>query len=565
MVENERLLELLAQWDEQRRLGTEPSPEALCPDDAEAQAELRRRIARRRRIEEILEPSTLVASPGSLPPVPQLENYEILEVLGHGGMGVVYKARQRNLERLVALKMILAGPHLSPDERARFRTEAEAVARLQHDNIVRIYEIGEQAGHSYLALELVNGGTLHDFLNGRPLPPRQAAELCLTLARAVEHAHEQGIIHRDLKPANVLLQRAEPLSLKEQFGSAARHQAHTVLKITDFGLARRMDATIRHTQSGEVLGTPSYMAPEQAAGRTAEIGPAVDIHALGAMLYEMLTGRPPYVGSSLLDTLEQVCTHDVVPPSLLQPMIPRDLERICLKCLQKLPGDRYVSAALLASDLQAFLDGEPIQARDFSLMSQVARAVEYTSYSEKFALWSTVVLSLAPLPILTTLVVYLLTWGEPSFPLVVANTTAVTMALVQLVMLLGNRANMRLVPSRERRQIVTVWVSHTLAGLLLWLIIWYATPADQPGQLLLIFPCWMVLVAMANFGLAAESGIHYVIGATCLFLGVLTVFIPYAAPMLLGLFATANMTFQGLLLRWLRRQSQIREGKKTAS
>jgi tetratricopeptide (TPR) repeat protein len=260
-------------------------------------------------------------------------------------MGIVYKALHRPLNRVVALKMILAGAHAGPDELARFRREAELVARLQHPNIVQIYEIGEHEGLPYLSLEYVDGPSLHDKLDRCPQPARAAAHLAEVLARAMQAAHALDIIHRDLKPANVLL------------------AADGTPKITDFGLAKRLDTGATDTQPGTVLGTASYMPPEQASGRTEEIGPLVDVYALGALLYEMLTGRPPFLGESMLRTLEQVCSQDPVPPRRLQPDVPRDLETVCLTCLQKEPRRRYASALDLAEDLHRFLQGEPIRAR----------------------------------------------------------------------------------------------------------------------------------------------------------------------------------------------------------
>jgi serine/threonine-protein kinase len=231
------------------------------------------------------------------PTVPAPAGYAILGVLGRGGMGVVYQARQVSLKRLVALKMILAGPHAGPAELARFRTEAEAVARLQHPNIVQIHEVGQQAGAPFFSLEFVDGGSLAQKLRGQPLPGRQAAELVETLARAVHHAHQRGVVHRDLKPANVLL------------------MADGTPKVTDFGLAKRLEGDAGQTQSGAVMGTPSYMAPEQAAGKGKEVGPPADVYALGAILYECLTGRPPFRGETLMATLQQVLTEEPVPPS----------------------------------------------------------------------------------------------------------------------------------------------------------------------------------------------------------------------------------------------------------
>jgi prepilin-type processing-associated H-X9-DG protein len=277
----------------------------------------------------------------------EVAGYDILEVLGHGGMGVVYKARQRGVNRTVALKMIRAGADAGEDELARFRIEAEAVARLQHVNIVEVYEFGDADGQPFFSLEFVGGGSLAERLAGTPQPPHEAARTLQLLAAAVQCAHERGIIHRDLKPANVLLTAdGEP-------------------KIADFGLAKIAEGESVHTQSGTLLGTPSYMAPEQAEGRMSRVGPLSDVYALGAILYEMLTGRPPFKAASTWKTLEQVCTRKPVPPSHVQPGVPRDLEKICLQCLEKQPARRYHTAAALAEDLRRFLAGEPVQARPF--------------------------------------------------------------------------------------------------------------------------------------------------------------------------------------------------------
>jgi WD40 repeat protein len=292
---------------------------------------------------------TPVSSPGSASSLPAVRGYHVLEVLGKGGMGVVYKARQLGLNRTVALKMILSGALAGPDALDRFRREAEAVARLQHPHIVAVHEIGTHDGLPFFSLEFVAGGSLDRKLAGIPQPPREAARLVETLARAVHAAHQKGVIHRDLKPSNVLL---------AEDGTP---------KVADFGLAKQLDDDSGRTREGDVMGTPSYMAPEQAAGDVGSVGPATDVYALGAILYECLTGRPPFRGATLLETLEQVRHRDPVPLTQLQPKVPRDLETICLKCLRKEPARRYAGAAELADDLGRFQSGEPIRARPASL------------------------------------------------------------------------------------------------------------------------------------------------------------------------------------------------------
>jgi tRNA A-37 threonylcarbamoyl transferase component Bud32 len=291
--------------------------------------------------------------------------YEILIELGRGGMGIVYKARHLALNRLVALKMIRTAGLADEQVLNRFRSEAAAVARLHHPGIVQIYDFG-QVGHTpYFAMELVEGGNLAKHLAGTPLPSHTAAALVEQLARAVSHAHEQRIVHRDLKPANVLLGSfsREPAASAEPALAAGSQQHEVVPKISDFGLAKQLESDSGQTQAGQILGTPSYMAPEQAAGQGHAVGPAADIYALGAILYECLTGRPPFKGASVLETLEQVRGMEPVPPARLHPGLPRDMETICLKCLQKEPGRRYGSAAALAEDLRRFQAGEPILAR----------------------------------------------------------------------------------------------------------------------------------------------------------------------------------------------------------
>ena len=276
-------------------------------------------------------------------PFPQIDGYEFLNILGHGGMGVVYKARQQRLNRLVAVKMIRSGSLARLEDVARFRIEADAIAKLCHANIVQIFDVGENAGLPYVALELLEGGSLDERLADKAQPEADSARLVATLARAIHVAHQAGIIHRDLKPSNVLF------------------SADGTPKITDFGLAKRLKEE-GHTESGQVMGSPGYIPPEQAEGRAKEATPATDVYALGAILYEMLTGQVPFKGETPMATLLKVLREEPVAPSHIQSQVSRDVETICLKCLAKEPQERYATAEALALDLDRFVSGQPVQA-----------------------------------------------------------------------------------------------------------------------------------------------------------------------------------------------------------
>ena len=344
--------ELLARWEEQYRLGQEPAVESLCGLDSPLFERLRDRIGKLKKLYAVLGlPPTATAgreqAGGSPPAIP---GHEVIGVIGRGGMGVVYKARDQELGRIVAIKTIAEGQYATADQRVRFRAEAHAIARLRHPNIITIHAIGEHENRPYLSLEFADGGSLAQRLAERPMGPREAAGLVETLARAVQAAHLAGIVHRDLKPSNVLL------------------TAEGVPKVSDFGLAKLLDDESVRTLSGQPLGTPSYMAPEQAEGRSKHVAPAADIYALGAILYHALAGRPPFLGESALETLKLVTSTEVVSPRRLRPDVPRDLETICLKCLDKQPAQRYASAIELADDLRRFQNDEPIQARRIGVL-----------------------------------------------------------------------------------------------------------------------------------------------------------------------------------------------------
>jgi eukaryotic-like serine/threonine-protein kinase len=347
-------------------LESQSTPEKVCGSCPELLPELRARWGRLCRVQADLdamfpaapEPGAdASASPHCGATLPRIPGYEVEAVLGRGGMGVVFRAKHLRLDRLVALKMMLADAYASNHERERFQREAESVARLRHPNVVQIHDVGDTDGRPYFTMEFVEGGSLAQKLMGTPLPVRQAATLLAALAKAVQAAHASGIVHRDLKPANVLL------------------TVDGTPKISDFGLARRLDGNDNLTRTGTTVGTPSYMAPEQAGGKEIAWGPAVDVYALGVILYELLTGRPPFRADTPAQTLQQVLSQDPTAPSRRNAKVPRDLETICLKCLHKDPKLRYATAETLADDIDRFLRGEAIAARPERLPARVVRRI----------------------------------------------------------------------------------------------------------------------------------------------------------------------------------------------
>ncbi len=296
-------------------------------------------------------------------------DYELLEELGRGGMGVVYRARQLSLQREVALKMILRGQLASALDRERFRAEAEAAARLDHPSIVPVYDVGRSDGRPYFCMKLIDGKTLAERLADGPLPPREAARILASVSRAIETAHRQGVLHRDLKPSNILLD----------------HQQHPL--VTDFGLAKRDWEVLSLTRTGAVMGTPAYMPPEQAGGGRGNLGPASDVYSLGSILYHMLTGRPPFQANSPIDVVLMVLEQEPDLPRVVNPNADRDLEMIALKCLQKPPDLRYPTAAALADDLEAYLNDEPISARTGRFGQVLSRLFRETHHAPILENW----------------------------------------------------------------------------------------------------------------------------------------------------------------------------------
>jgi eukaryotic-like serine/threonine-protein kinase len=352
----ERLETILAEYLRGVEQGLNVDQQALIAAYPDLADDLREFFSNQIRMQRLVGESPQASRPGAAPTkLRYFGDYEILEVIAQGGMGVVYKARQTTLNRIVAVKMILAGQLANDSDVKRFQAEAQAAANLHHPGIVGIYEVGEQDGQHYFSMEYIDGRNLAQLIREKPIPVFAATEYVQEVARVLEYAHQKGILHRDIKPSNILV---------DDEGR---------VRVTDFGLAKRVEGGSDLTMTGQVLGTPSYMSPEQAAAQHAIVGPATDIYALGAILYELITGRPPFRSESIGEILRQVQHDEPVQPRLLNPKLPRDLETICLKCLEKEPRRRYASARELADDLGRYLRGEPILARPIRRVSRAWR------------------------------------------------------------------------------------------------------------------------------------------------------------------------------------------------
>jgi serine/threonine protein kinase len=470
----------------------------------------------------------------------RIEGYEIEEFLGRGGMGIVYKARQKRLNRTVAVKMLLVHAVAGGDDLQRFRTEVEATAALRHSHIVRVHEFGESDGRPFYSMEYIDGPSLQQRLDECPLAGRVAARYIAPVARAIHHAHRHGILHRDLKPSNILLD--------------ANDQPH----VTDFGIAKRLAEDAGPTRTGSIIGTPGYMAPEQAAGRK-DLTAATDVYGLGALLYALLTGRPPFLAETLADTLQQVLESMPVPPRLLNSNVDRDLETICLKCLEKDPSRRYPDAEALAADLERFLADEPIAARSVNLFDRLARAVNRSTHDVEFHSWGTILLVLAALVFVSHTAIFV------SWHLGLARSVRWAIGAVEFTLIgMGFwwRRPGRLLPSSAaERQLWTIWLGYFLSFAMLALIDIQLVTRDESGAVVgsqtesshwSIYPYSALLAGFAFFVMgSAYWGGCYLIGLMFLVTSGIMPRQMEVAPLTFALLWSASLCVLGLRLRRL--------------
>jgi serine/threonine protein kinase len=470
--------------------------------------------------------------------LPTLPGYEIVSEIARGGMGVVYQARQISLNRPVAVKMILHGQLASEADRRRFANEAAAAAQLRHPHIVIIHETGEYAGQPFFSMEFVAGESLASIIHRGPLAAKQAASYVQQVALATQFAHSCGVLHRDIKPSNVLIDEAG------------------LARVTDFGLAKHFEAVDKLTITGQLVGTPAYMAPEQIVGPAESVGPASDVYALGALLYELITGSPPYRGATSMETLMQVLESDPQLPRRLNPGVPRELEMIALKCLEKNPRDRYASAQAVADDLARHLDGDSISISGPKLFDRVVRTLERSQYDREFHAWSRMLFCIAVIALITHGLVFVnhaLDWSR-SFGAQFAIRTGEALAMAAV--LAGLSRDWYPPRGAPARQLWAVWLGYMAGSFVLVTVTYLMTPSGKEFNELAVYPPMAVLAGLAFIVLGSSYwGYCYAIGAMFL---VLALGMPAAlmlAPLVFGLAWAASLS---TLAAHLSRLSQPR-------
>ena len=554
---DQRLADLIARLTDSQRLGQPLDIDAATRSDPDLADELRDLWAAASIAEELARfpagdetgdwtsgrsgdypPSTLDFD---LDPPRFVGKYEILGELGRGGMGVVHLARQLDLNRVVAIKRLLRGSSASPDDVARFRSEAASAARLSHPHIVAVHDVGVDGEIPYLVMQYVEGSTLARRLADGPLPPRLAANLLEPICRAVAHAHERGVLHRDLKPSNILIDLdGRPL-------------------VGDFGLAKRIDLGDEYgpTITGAILGSPSYMAPEQASTRRSTVGPTADVYALGAILYQMLTGRPPFQASSPLDTMLLVLEQDPIPPRVLNPKADPDLEMIALKCLQKRPENRYPTAEALAEDLDAYRDGRPVSARSTRFRALAGRYLGETPHAALLENWG----ELWMYHSVALLVFYAITWW-----LLLQGVTARWPYFAIFSVGLGAWAALFWALRRRRgpvtfveRQLAHVWGAGVLGVNLLLLAEWLLDMPVMRLAPLLTITNGMLFVVKGGI----LSGEFYIQGALLFLTLIPATLFPSIAIPAFALMSASCFFVTGL--KYHRRHLKARRGDRTAA
>ncbi|MGO9108445.1 MAG: serine/threonine-protein kinase [Thermoguttaceae bacterium] len=445
-------------------------------------------------------------------------DYEILEEIARGGMGVVYKARQISLNRIVAVKMILSGHLADESDIRRFRIEAEAAANLQHPNIIGIYEVGQHDGHHFFSMEYVAGENLSQIIRKGLLSPKQAARYVRQIAAAIDYAHRHGVTHRDIKPSNVLIDD------KDQ------------ARVTDFGLAKRVECDQQLTASHQVVGTVPYMAPEQVVGSRDRVGPASDIYSIGALFYELLTRQPPFRGRTVLDTLEQIREHNPKPPRQINPQIPRELEMICLKCLEKNPEKRYRSAQELADDLERFLDGDSISISGPNLLDRLLCTLGRGHHDVEFRTWANMLFHFAWIVFAANFLSFLVVGKlDVSRPLMwLAIFRAVEFVGMALVFWLY-RADWYPPQGKPARQLWALWLGYVAGSLTLFLVDHGMAPPDRAFEYWMEYPRLAILSSLGFIMMGSSYwGYCYGIGAGFLLLALILPLDPSLAPLLFG-------------------------------
>lgn len=445
-------------------------------------------------------------------------DFEILEEIARGGMGIVYKARQISLNRIVAIKMILSGNLADESDVRRFRIEAEATANLQHPNIIGIYDVGQQDGQPYFSMEYVRGESLAQLNRKGPLPPKQAARYVRQIAIAIDYAHRHGVTHRDIKPSNVLIDD------KDQ------------ARVMDFGLAKRVESDQALTTSHQIVGTVPYMAPEQVVGSRDHVGPASDIYSIGALFYDLLTGRPPFRGTTVLDTLVQIREHDPKLPRQLNPHAPRELEMICLKCLEKRPEDRYKSALELADDLERFLNGDSISISGPNLLDRLLRTLGRGHHDVEFHAWAKMLFHFAWIVFAANLSIFLVGTLPISRPLPwMAALRVMEFSGMTLVLWLY-RTDWYPPRGRPARQLWALWLGYVVASFSISVVEHAMADPNRPFEYWKVYPHLAILSGLGFIMMGSSYwGYLYGIGAGFLLLALLSPLTPTLAPLLFGI------------------------------